>query len=198
MSGVGDPTGLGEDGRLLRWAVGSQEAVECITPYRLREPLAPSLAARREGVEIDWPGLLCQIRGRAGRFDFNLMEGAGGLLVPLAEDRLAADLAADVGWPLLIVCRPGLGTVNHTLLTLEAAAARGLAVAGWVISGLPQDANVAERFAAEEISRLTDVPCWGVLPQVGGTPQEKVAELAEQMLEWSPVKQLCFREQDHE
>lgn len=177
-SGVPDPSGLGDDGRLLAWAAAVGEEPDLIGAYRLREPLAPSLALRREGIRVEWRDLLRAIRQNRMKYDFHLVEGAGGLLVPLVERRLVADLAADLGLPLLIVARPGLGTVNHTLLTLEVAKARGLRVAGWIISGLTVGAGVAERHAAEEIARLTDAPCWGVLPRVDGTPQEKVVELA--------------------
>lgn len=187
-SGVSDPANLGEDGRLLRWASGSQDEIDRITPYRLREPLAPSLAARREGVDIDWPYVIETVRAGYDRCDFQLVEGAGGLLVPLAGTRLVADLARELGWPLIIVARAGLGTINHTLLTLESATSRGLKVAGWIINGLESTANVAEQHAAQEISRLTDIPCWGVLPQVVGTPQEKVVRLARVMQDWPAIK----------
>ena len=192
-SGVPDPMSLGEDGRLLQWASSSRDDVHCITPYRLREPLAPAFAARREGVDIDWPHVIDSIRDGNGRCGFQLVEGAGGLLVPLAGTRLVADLAKELALPLLIVARAGLGTINHTLLTLESARTRGLKVAGWIINGLAPDANVAEQHAAEEISRLTDIPCWGVLPQVAGTPQEKVVSLAQVMQNWPEVRKVSCK-----
>ena len=190
-SGVSDPADLGEDGCLLRWASDSREDADRITPYRLREPLAPALAARREGVEIDWPYVIETIRAGRQRCEFQIVEGAGGLLVPLAGTRLVADLARESGWPLIIVARAGLGTINHTLLTLESARSRGLTVAGWVINGLEVTASVAEQHAAQEIARLTDIPCWGVLPQVVGTPQEKVVGLARVMQEWPAIRAMC-------
>lgn len=189
-SGVPDATELGEDGCLLRWASGSLQDIDGITPCRLREPLAPALAARLEGVAVDWPHVIRTIRAGQACCDFQLVEGAGGLLVPLSGTLLVADLAKELGWPLLVVARAGLGTINHTLLTLEAARTRGLKVAGWVINGLAPAANVAEQYAAEEIARLTDIPCWGVLPQVGGTPQEKVVSLARQLQNWPMVRAL--------
>ena len=192
-SGVSDPTNLGEDGCLLRWASGSQEDTDRITPYRLREPLAPGLAARREGVDINWLSVVETIREGKGRCDFQLVEGAGGVLVPLAGSHLVADLAKELALPLLIVARAGLGTINHTLLTLESARTRGLKVAGWIINGLPTTPNVAEQHAAEEIARLTDIPCWGVLPQVAGTAQEKVVSLARVMQNWPMVRKISCK-----
>lgn len=192
-SGVSDPDNLGEDGHLLRWASDSQDDADRITPYRLREPLAPALAARREGVDINWPSVVKNIRDGQNRCDFQLVEGAGGLLVPLAGSHLVADLAKELALPLLIVARAGLGTINHTLLTLESASTRGLKVAGWIINGLPTTPNVAEQHAAEEIARLTDIPCWGVLPQVAGTSQEKVASLARVMQNWPMVRKISCK-----
>lgn len=197
-SGVADPAYLGEDGELLRWASQSEDADDSICPYRLREPLAPSLAARREGVHIDWSYVLDVIRCKHERSGFSLVEGAGGLLVPLAGTRLVADLAGDLDWPLLVVARAGLGTINHTLLTLESARARGLQVAGWVVSGVPPAADVAERHAAEEIARLTDVPCWGVLPQVDGHTHDKVASLTRLMNDWPMFQELSLLVKDAE
>jgi dethiobiotin synthetase len=190
-SGVADPRELGEDGRLLRWASRTREQVAHITPYRLREPVAPALAACRDGVEIDWPRLLDSARELRARHAFVLLEGAGGLLVPLAGSRLVADMAKDLDWPLLVVARPDLGTINHTLLTLEAARARGLAVAGWVISGLPCDSGLAAANAMRMLTTLTDVPCWGVLPKVSGPAEEQVISLARRMQAWPATQALC-------
>lgn len=190
-SGVSDPNNLGEDGHLLRWASGCRDGVDSITPYRMFEPLAPAFAARREGIDIDWKHVIDTIRDGHRRCDFQLVEGAGGLLVPLAGTRLVADMAKELALPLLIVARAGLGTINHTLLTLESARTRGLKVAGWIINGLSLTANVAEQHAAEEVSRLTDIPCWGVLPQVVGTPHEKVVSLAQVMKDWPVIKAMC-------
>jgi dethiobiotin synthetase len=120
-----------------------------------------------------------------------LLEGAGGRLVPLAESRLVADLVKDLGWPLLVVARPDLGTINHTLLTLEAACARGLTVAGWVVNGLSDDSGLAAANAMRMLTTYTDVPCWGVLPWVSGTPEVKVEDLARQMQGWPTVRELC-------
>jgi dethiobiotin synthetase len=191
-SGVPDPHDLGEDGRLLRWACDSREKAAHITPYRLREPVAPALAACRDGVAVDWPHLLDTAHSLRARHAFLLLEGAGGLLVPLAGSRLVADLAKDLGWPLLVVARPDLGTINHTLLTLEAARARGLTVAGWVINGLSNDSGLAAANAMRMLTTYTDVPCWGVLPQVSGTSEVRVEGLARQMQGWPTVRELCL------
>jgi dethiobiotin synthetase len=195
-SGVPQPDGLGEDGKLLRWASGSRQPVEEITPYRLVEPVAPSLAARRAGIDIDWSDLLGRALRLHARHQFALLEGAGGLLTPLAEKRSVADLAAALGWPLLVVCRCDLGTINHTLLTLEVARQRGLRVAGWVINGLPAKPDLAQATAADMIRERTAAPCWGTLHQVAGQPRDKVAALADQMANWQVVEEILNKTED--
>ena len=120
--------------------------------YLFREPLSPHLAARLEGAAIDPDHLLAELaRHRAespGRA--LVVEGAGGLLVPLTGDLLLIDLLAAAGLPCLLVALAGLGTINHTLLSLEALRRRGLEVAGVVMNGPPDPENGAaiERYAA--------------------------------------------------
>lgn len=114
----------------LTEAIGGQFDSERVCPQRLRAPLAPNVAARREGATIDFDGLCEGAHWWRGRAEILLVEGVGGLLCPLTERETIADLALALGYPLLIVARLGLGTINHTLLTVEAARSRGLRVAG--------------------------------------------------------------------
>jgi dethiobiotin synthetase len=131
-------TGLEEAGEkdheLLRRASGSDQSDAEIAPYRYQPPASPHLAAAIAGEEID-PGRLRAVAAAAADgADALVCEGVGGLLVPLAPRYLVRDLAADLGHPLVIAARPGLGTINHTLLTIEAARAAGLAVAAVVLT----------------------------------------------------------------
>lgn len=139
--------------------LASIEATECL---RFPAPLAPAVAAELAGTTIDVFQLATDIRNLAAPLDTLLVEGAGGLLVPLNDDTNMADLARLLGADLVIVTRPSLGTLNHTALTLEAAAARGLQVAGLVVSMWPDDPGVTER---TNLSRLaTMAPLLGVVP----------------------------------
>jgi dethiobiotin synthetase len=106
---------------------------DCV--YAFQAPLAPLVAARAEGRQIELEPILEQAQKLEQEHEILLVEGAGGLLVPLSDDLDVAGLAAVLALPLLIVARAGLGTVNHTLLTIEAARARGLEVAGVVLNG---------------------------------------------------------------
>jgi dethiobiotin synthetase len=131
-------TGVGPEGPLdaiaLREAAGVDEPIEVVCPQRFSLPAAPSVAARAEGREVDLEIVRRDFEGLAGSHDFVVVEGAGGLLVPLTENVAMIDLASELRLPLLVAARAKLGTINHTLLTLEVARARGAKVAGVVIS----------------------------------------------------------------
>ena len=154
-------TGLEEEGEtdhaLLRRASGSQQSDEEIAPYRYGPPASPHLAAAMAGEEID-PGRLREAaRAAADGGDTIVCEGVGGFLVPLSLDYLVRDLAADLGYPLVVVAPPGLGTINHTLLTLESARATGLEVTVVVLNPWPEEPSEIERSNRETIAALGKV-----------------------------------------
>ena len=131
-TGVG-PAGP-EDALALRRAAGSAEALDEVCPQRFALPAAPSVAAAAEGRRVSLDAILASYRGLRARHECVVVEGAGGLLVPLEPGVDMADLAARMRLPLIVVARGALGTINHTLLTLEAAERRGLRLAGVVVS----------------------------------------------------------------
>ncbi len=151
-------TGLDEQGEpdheLLRRASGSWQSDGEIAPYRLGPAMSPHLAAALASVTIEREVLLAAARAAGAGADFLVCEGVGGLLVPLSEDYIVRDLAADLALPLVLVASPGLGTINHTLLTLEAARAANLDVACVVLNPWPQDPGEIERSNRETIARL--------------------------------------------
>lgn len=154
-------TGLDEgvetDHALLRRASGSAQSDEEIAPYRYGPPASPHLAAAMAGEEIDPERLRKAARAATADVDWLVCEGVGGLLVPLSPDYLVRDLAADLGYPLVVVASPGLGTINHTLLTLEAARAAGLHVAMVVLNPWPMEPSEIERDNRETIAALGGV-----------------------------------------
>jgi dethiobiotin synthetase len=121
------------------------------------DPLAPAVAAERAGTAIDVDGLLADLARAGDGFDRVIVEGAGGLLVPLREAFTMADLADRLGAGLVVVTRPSLGTLNHTALTVEAAHARNLPVDGLVVSGWPAVPGVTERTNLEWLSAMAPV-----------------------------------------
>ncbi|HEY3552751.1 MAG TPA: dethiobiotin synthase [Solirubrobacterales bacterium] len=151
-------TGLEEEGEtdheLLRRASGSQQSDEEIAPYRYQPPASPHLAAALAGEEIDPERLRQAARDATAGADAIVCEGVGGPLVPLTPTYLVRDLAADLGYPLVIVASPGLGTINHTLLTLESARAVDLEVAAVVLNPWPEEPTEIERDNHKTIAEL--------------------------------------------
>lgn len=182
-TGVDKPEQLGPDGSLLQWAAQNKQPSDSICPYRLRAPLAPSVAASREKVRIDYNQLVAQAKNIINDHQFTIIEGAGGLMVPLAGGFLMADFARAVGLPLLVVCRPNLGTINHTLLTLFSARNLDLPVAGYLLNNMPAKKTAAEETAAHSLASLTTDELLGVLNRVEGDDREKVAMLTKQVVE---------------
>jgi dethiobiotin synthetase len=147
---------------------------EEVSPLRYGPAVSPHLAARLAGEEIDPDGLLARAR-RAGEGEGTLIvEGVGGLLTPLADDYAVRDLAVALGLPVLIAARPGLGTINHTLLTLEAARTAELDVRAVVLTPWPAQPSVLQRSNRETIARLGDVEVAGL----GHVPSSAAADLA--------------------
>jgi dethiobiotin synthetase len=151
-------TGLDEPGEpdpaLLRRAAESEQSDEQIAPYLYAPPASPHLAAAQAGEEIDPERLLAAARSAAAEADVLVCEGVGGLLVPLSRDYLLRDFAADLGLPLAIAAPPGLGTINHTLLTIEAARSAGLTVAAVVLTPWPERPSSIEESNRETIESL--------------------------------------------
>jgi dethiobiotin synthetase len=152
-----------EDAVRLRTAAADTAPLDTICPYRFRAPLAPAVAARAENRRIDVDLLVRLVRERAAAADVLLIEGAGGLLVPIDGSTTFADLAATCALPILIVAANRLGTVNHAALTARVAAAAGLTVRGFVLSQPEAETDESGASNAEEIRRLTALPCLGVL-----------------------------------
>ena len=161
-----------EDALRLRAAAEDPAPLDDVCPYRLRAPLAPAVAARLEGVAIDVDRLTTLIGQRAAAADVLLVEGAGGLLVPIRGTTTWVDLAARVSLPVLIVGANRLGTINHCALTARVAAAAGLTVRGFVLSEPTAVRDESATTNAEAISALTGLRCLGVVTHApaGDTP----------------------------
>ncbi|MFD2673546.1 dethiobiotin synthase [Marinicrinis sediminis] len=196
---TGVRTGTAEaDSFRLKWGSGAEEEEAHLVSVTLPDPLAPWMAARRRSMKLDYEQLVEEGRQRASQTDLLIMEGAGGLLVPLTEKQLIADLAIDLEMSVLIVARAGLGTVNHTLLTIEAARSRGLQVAGIVINGMLATQRPEVQENREMIEHFGQCKVLGLLPDVQGEPEttspadwqswkERWDEVCEQNLDWTLV-----------
>jgi dethiobiotin synthetase len=160
-SGVGSGH---EDYHILKEASGSTDPDDWICPYRFEEALAPAVAAERAGISIDWCGVTDCFESIAIKHDVVIVEGAGGLLVPLAEGKTNIDLIRECGFPVLLVARLGLGTINHTLLSLEALESRKIPCAGVVLNQTTEQKGIAEETNPKSLSQFVSVPVWGVVP----------------------------------
>lgn len=152
------------DVQTLARAIGGVSDDDLISPQRFQAPYAPPIAAELENREVDAALLRVGLSHWLTRADFLLIEGVGGLLCPIAEDETIADLAGDFGFSLIIVSRAGLGTINHTLLTVEVAKGRGLPIAGIVFNDPRGTINPTMATAERaEFSRRCDVPILAVV-----------------------------------
>ena len=157
------------DDVLLAAAAGVDPAD--VAPVRFGPPVSPHLAAALAGTPLDPAALRAAFDSHAATADTVVVEGVGGLLVPLTPDYTVRDLARDLGLPLVIAARPGLGTINHTLLTLEAARTAGLHVAGVVITPWPEQPSTLEQDNRATIARLgaVEVATLPTLPRADPT-----------------------------
>jgi dethiobiotin synthetase len=146
------------DHALLRLAAGSKQGDEHVAPYRYGPAVSPHLAAELAGERIDPDRLRGAALGATEDADLLLCEGVGGFLVPLTTGYLVRDLARDLALPVVVAASPGLGTINHTLLTVQAVRAAGLEVAAVVLTPWPSEPSAMERSNLETIGRLGSVP----------------------------------------
>ncbi len=194
-SGCSDDKGVlvSDDARLLCEAAGVT-CSEDVAPYCLREPLAPSEAAKIDGVRIDFARIKGAYLRLAAIYDYVIVEGAGGLMVPLSGGLLIADLARELDLPLLVVARPGLGTINHTVLTCFAAQQMGLSVAGVIVNGMPDNPGGAEKSAPHQIGSLCGASVLGVWPRRDEVDQMEIVDELAAWLDGQPETAIVLRE----
>ncbi len=152
------------DGAFLRYMAGAREPIEEIVPYRLAAPLAPQVAAGKEGVRIRLQRLDGGFREISSRYPFTLVEGAGGILVPVTRKSTMVDLMKKFKLPVLLVSRIGLGTLNHTLLTLFYLAQHRIPVAGVVLNNPDGCRDLSTRSNPATLEQRSSVPILGNIP----------------------------------
>ncbi len=152
------------DGARVKKAADLFEPLSQIVPFWFHEPLAPLLAARRQGEVVSREDLLQTVNFHLSQYRFTLVEGAGGLMVPLCPGYLVENLISDLHLPALVVCRPALGGVNHTLLTLSRLRQAEIPITGIIINHAAGDPGIAEENFADLIREFDPVPILGELP----------------------------------
>jgi dethiobiotin synthetase len=168
-----------QDGKFLREISGTEESLDLITPVRFENPLAPMPASEMEAISVDIRAITNAFTALAHKYTVLMIEGVGGILVPITKDYSVLDMAKDFGLPVIVVTRPGLGTINHTLLTVKCVLKEGLTVAGIIINYTqPTDGTIAEQTNPAVLEKICPVPILGVFPyikNVNGMTVEKAA-----------------------
>lgn len=164
VTGLDEPTidDWPRDHELLAAAANCGQAPEDVAPWRFGPAVSPHLAEQLSDLEIDPDDLVAQAHGQAERAEAVVVEGVGGLLVPLAKEYLVRDFAGELGLPIVIAARPGLGTISHSLLTIEAARAVALRVQAVVLTPWPDEPSTMEWSNMETIERFGEVPVIGL------------------------------------
>lgn len=175
------------DSEFLIKAGRSKDPRSLITPYMMKAPVAPCEAAVMEGVEIMEEYILDCYLQLKNKHDFMVVEGAGGLMVPIYRRFLVSDLIQLLDLPLILVARPDLGTINHTLLSIHYAKAQGLDLLGFLINRRNDEIKAAEDKSPMIIETLSEVPFLGVKPYIEDSLLdeefiEKSAELVSQLI----------------
>lgn len=154
-----------QDVRFVREVTGIRDDLDLMCPYRLKAAAAPSIASRLEDVHVDIGYIVDQYFQLSLMHEIVVVEGVGGLMVPLNNNDLVTDLVLQLGLEMLVVARPGLGTINHSLLTVNIAKMIGIPLSGLVINGFGREAiGLPERTNPDEIEHFGNVPVLGILP----------------------------------
>jgi dethiobiotin synthetase len=153
-----------QDGNFLKSTLDMPDPIDDITPVRYALPLAPLSASEIEGRPFDYRAVKSAVGRMSERYKFLLVEGIGGLMVPLLDNFFVCDMILDLALPVVIVCRASLGTINHTLLTVEAALSRGIDIAGIIINHNSPDSGLAEVTNPAILRKLSPVPVIGIVP----------------------------------
>jgi len=154
------------DALYLRNMAGSQDDLALICPYAFERPLAPGVAARLEHVSISLEKVQEIYSQLSAQHDIMLVEGAGGLMVPISEEQLIIDVVRLLQLPLIIVARSALGTINHTLLTVREAQRAGIRVCGIILNKVSPEPDEAEATNPEVIRKFSSVPLLGQVPYI--------------------------------
>ena len=191
FEGEGPGRLVSEDAIFLKHAAGVDDNLDLINSICLRDPLAPSVAAKLEDLQIDLEKVDAAYDQLRRKHDFMVVEGVGGIAVPIQEDYLVVHLAQRFNLPLVVVARPNLGTINHTFLTVEFARSFNLDVRGIVLNGLRQGMEgLAEETNPAEVCRLTGLPILGIVPFDGRLQQKTpnpsfLAQFMTEHIDWN-------------
>ncbi len=172
------------DGMFIKTIAHMEENIRNITPCCFKCPLAPLPASESEDISVDFEKINKAFADISGNYDVVIVEGIGGLLVPITKNYSVIDMAKDFNLPLIVVSRPSLGTINHTMLTVNYAIKEGLRVAGIIINySQPPENTLAETTNPEIIKQISPVPVIGIFPYLTDMESATIKEAAEKNLD---------------
>lgn len=180
------------DAICLKEASGSQDDMALINPYAFEAPLSPLAASEEEHVHIDLEMLDRMYQSLSKKHEILLVEGAGGILVPICRDFFFVDLIKRWNVPVIVVSRLGIGTINHTLLTCRYLKQGGIRVAGVILNDLDGKPDPSKQSNPKILARYMDVPLLGVFPYEealakGERPREVLASIVSDHIDMTPI-----------
>jgi dethiobiotin synthetase len=183
-----DGTLIPQDGQILLEASEADLSIKEVVPFRYREPVAPMVAAEQEGRPFSATWFLKAFEEHKEKFNYIVLEGAGGAMVPLSNELLTIDLIEMTGLPVVVVAANKLGVINHTLLTVEALRRRGITISGVVLNNTtPSDDDISRKTNRQVLARLLEVPLLGEMPYL---PKKDMQSLYEAFVKFLDVKSL--------
>lgn len=162
----------GSDSRRLMRAAGVRDQIDLINPFYAKYPYAPVTAFRKEKIGFNKNKIIAAFARLSQRHQFMVVEGAGGLLVPIRENYFISDLVLDLGLALVIVASSSLGTINHTLLSVAYARARKITIAGIIFNNLSKDNSMPEKTNPKIIQKICGLAVLGIIPYISDAARE--------------------------
>jgi dethiobiotin synthetase len=185
----GNDSLIPSDGQFLREISGTDESLDLITPVRFETPLAPMPASEIEGKAVNMEKITYAFRTLTQKYDVLIIEGVGGIMVPITKGYSVLDMAKVFDLPVVVIARPGLGTINHTLLTVYFALKEGLMVAGVIINyAQPPEGTIAERTNPSALEKICPVPVLGIFPYLQNVSSTAIAEAALRNLDLATIR----------
>ena len=181
---------VSEDAEFLAHCADTRFPLDVVCPQRFVEPLAPAVAAERAGTQLDWEAVQRSIDAMSRESDVLVVEGVGGLMVPMDARHTFLDVCKWLGTPAVVVARPALGTINHTLLTVDALRRAGVGVAGVVINRYPAETPpTAEETNPRAIERWGNVKVLCIVPEdkLGGLSLPAGIVAAVEQVDWEAI-----------
>ena len=179
------------DGMFLKRVARMDEAINHVTPYCFETPVAPLVASEIEGREIDVGMIKSEFGLLLDKYRTAVVEGIGGIFVPIKRDYFVIDLIRELGLPLIVVSSPSLGTINHTLLTVNHALREGIRVAGIILNFCrPPENTIAEQTNPAVLRKISPVPIIGTFPHIENLDDETLEKAS---LEYLNVETLIGR-----